>query len=571
MNKTITWTPWIVRASLLRTSQIVLALVGLTGASAADLTVSPLFSDHGFLQQETVAPIWGTADPHAKVTVEFRSVSAEATADNDGKWIARLKTPKAEPGQTGTDLKISSGPSTLVLQDVVVGEIWAGSGQSNIDSSMREYAVGRDESSRANYPNIRFYNCGINGDFSKCKWSCCTPTSASVASATGYFFSRDLHQALQVPVGFLNMAVSGSPMGPFLKPDWLKADPRTASNFEKLLKEAIPVFIEDRKTRMAKWNSDVEEARTKGLPQPRRPFEGEPADISADYFFGERFTKRVLPVIPFAFRGLLWDQGEAGVAASMWRMENGRNVLYNGGWIYDQVFDIMITNWRREFGVNFPVVYCDMPKGGAWGPTAVLVTQKANAAPGEAELGAPVELVDLPAKVPEPGAPFEGFDKEPNPYSRMLALPDCHMAVDRDLDVYVHPPDKDKYGHRFYLTAINKVYGQKVECYGPMMKSAKREGDKVRVSFDHVGTGLVALGDRPLQGFSVTGKDKASGAARNVWAACQIDRDTVLLSAPELSSIELVSYANASRGRVKWANLFNQDGLPAYPMTLKVE
>lgn len=520
-----------------------------------ELKVFQLFSDHGILQQDTQAPIWGTAGPGATVTVTFRGSTVIATADPDGKWMARLQTPKALPAQQGSELDITSGTQKIALQDVVVGEVWLGSGQSNMDTNMTEFAVGRDELPRANNPDFRIFTpagWAHRGDYSKYKWSLCTPASAKPASATGYFFSRDLQQALQVPVGFVQMAYSGSSMGMWVQPKWLADDPRTAAEYAKFHNETLPVLVLQRKDALAKWEIAVADAAAKGQPLPRRPFVGMPEDAE-ESIIGGYYHTHIAQVVPFAFRGMLWDQGEAGVGIP-------------GHWLYDVVFDIMITNWRKEFGRDMPVIYCQMPKGGAWGPQTRLVNNHTG------ELLDLVQLTALPAEAPMPGNDFQGFAKEPDPFARMAALPICYMAVTRDLDVATHPPDKDRYGHRFFLTAMNQVYGKAdVACAGPLMKSATREGEQVRVAYDNLGGGLVALGDHELQGFFVTGHDRATGKTRSVWATCRIDGDTVLLSSADLDRIDLVSYAHTNGGRVMWANLFNKGGLPAYPMTLKVQ
>ncbi len=521
---------------------------------ASELKVFQLFSDHGILQQNTDAPIWGNAKPAATVSVSFRGSIATAIADADGKWLVHLKTPKALPAQEGSELKITCGTQSIALQDVVVGEVWLGSGQSNLDTNMADFAVGRDELPNANIPDYRIFTpagWAHRGDYSKYKWSRCTPTSAKPESATGYFFSRDLQHELQVPVGFVQMAYSGSSMAMWVLPKWLADDPRTATEYTKFSTATLPVMVLQRKDALAKWEIAVADAAAKGLPLPRRPFTGTAEDAESS-IIGGHYRTHIAQVVPFAFRGMIWDQGEAGVGIP-------------GHWVYDEVFDIMITNWRKEFGRDMSVIYCQMPKGGAWGPQTRLVNNRTG------ELLDPVQLTALPAQVPVAGNDFQGFAKEPDAFTRMLALSNCYMAVTRDLDVATHPPDKDRYGHRFFLTAMNKVYGKTdVVCAGPLMKKATREGEQVRVTYDNLGGGLVALGG-DMQGFFVTGHDRATGKTHSVWASCKIDGDSIILSAAELDRIDLVSYAHSNGGRVMWANLFNKGGIPAFPMTLKVQ
>jgi sialate O-acetylesterase len=512
---------------------------------AEKLKVFPLFTDHAILQQDTEAPVWGTAEAGVAVTVSFRGMKVTTTADKEGKWLARLRTPKAEAGQRGTELTITAGDQTIVLGDVLVGEVWLGSGQSNMETTLGWYPIGKVEGPKANYPDIRLYTgagYGYWGDYSQFQWSRCTPEVAKATSATGYLFSKELYLARKVPVGFVVIACDGSSMADWLEADWLTTDPRTAKQYKWWFQYAYPNQVAKRQEQLAKWEKDVADAKASGRnAPPPRPFDG-PAE-----WVGMYYRTHLQPAMPFAFRGVLWDQGEQGVGASVGP--------------YDLVFEVMIEKWRKGFGQELPVVYCQMPKGGGWGPLARQVIER------NGELGAAIPLANLPATVPGPGKVFEGFAKEEDPFSRMMALDKCWMAVTRDLCVAVHPPDKDHYAHRFFLTAMSQVYGEKVEWLGPMMKAAKREGGKVRVSFEHVGIGLAALGGKNLQGFVLTGNEK--GLTKSVWAKGVIDGDTVVLTGEGLESVKLVSYAPG--GRVMWANLFNKDGLPAYPMTVKVE
>ena len=485
-----------------------------------ELKVFGIFSDHGILQQDTEAPIWGTADAHAGVTVTFRGATATATADATGAWMAHLRTPKAVPGeQDGTDLVITAGSAKLVLHDVVVGEIWLGSGQSNMDSELNEYEIGQRDIPNANYPSLRFYSgggCMFDGDFSRAAWNRCTPEVARSVSAVGFYFSRELQQKLQVPVGFVKMAFSGSPLGSWVLPEWLRADARTVAQFNIAEAGKIPFFM-----------------------------------------VGGNFLKQVQPIMPFAVKGILWDQGESGI--QLGTMSD-----------YYAVFDIMVQHWRKGFGRDLPVVYCQMPKGGAWGPTtSVVIRYRAYFMASDD----PIPLAALPQVPPKLDHVFNGFASEPDVFVRMMALSQCYMAITRDLDKAVHPPDKDHYGHRFALTALTKVYGLPEECYGPVMVSAKREGANVRVSFDHIGSGLVAFSGN-LQGFVVTGTPPGGGPVAAIWPQCRIDGDQVVLAVPNLETVEMVGYApsqDQEGGRVMWANLFNKEGLPAYPMTMKVQ
>lgn len=444
--------------------------------AAGPLQLNPLFTDHGILQQDTSAPIWGTATPGSAVVISFGTAEAKATADAQGAWRTSLRTPKAEPGRVdGYDLTVVSGAARIVRHDVAIGEVWIGSGQSNIDTPMSAYPVGIAEAPQADHPGIRFYSGGgrsLAAGFAGQHWDRCTPETAAKASATGYFFSRDLHRALRVPVGFINLAWAGSALSTWVRPEWLEADPRMAGNLAAF-RAGFPEFIAARKQRIVAWQAEVDAAKAQGKPAPKRPFSDE-ADAPLEHFIGEHVATHTAAVMPFACKGMLWDQGESGIGLGL----KGR---------YDDIFDIMLRNLRTGFGHELPVIYCQMPKGGGWGPSIHTLDPA-----GRIPLAA-VPLAELPATPPHAGRVFSDFASETNTFLRMQALPSCYVAVTRDLQVNIHPPDKDRYGARFCLTALGRVYGQAVETLGPMITAAQRDGATVRLDFSGTGSGLTAL------------------------------------------------------------------------------
>ena len=525
------------------------ALLAASAMPAAEaLVVAPLFTDHGILQQDTDAPIWGTATPGSVVTVAFGATAATATTDAEGAWRARIRTPRAEPGRVdGQTLVITSGTARITLLDVVVGEVWIGSGQSNIDTPLSAYPIGITEAPLADHPGIRLYSGGgraLAAGLTGHRWERCRPDTAVKASATGYYFSRDLHRALRVPIGFINLAWAGSTLSTWVKPEWLAADPRMAGNLEEF-RAGFPAFIAARTKRIAEWQAAVDAAKAAGTKPPARPFSDE-ADRPLEDFIGGHVATHTAAIMPYAIAGMLWDQGESGIGYGL----KGR---------YDDIVDIMLRHLRMGFGQDLPVLYCQMPKGGGWGPSIHVLD-----AAGRVPL-APVALEDLPTTAPRAGRVFDGFATEPDPFMRLQALPSCHLVVTRDLQANIHPPDKDLYGARFCLTALGRVYGRTVETVGPLITSAQREGAELRLGYTGTGGGLTALGGKPPQGFYVS---TATGAS--TWVTGRIDGGQVVLSGPGIAGAETVSYANANGGRVLWANLFTAEGLPAYPMTVRI-
>ncbi len=535
-----------------------LVTASLSLSWAAELNFYPLFSDHGILQQNAVVPVWGTGTPGATVAVSYGGAKASGVVDPAGKWMVRLQTPKADEGAfDGIDLSVASGSTQKVLKDVVVGEVWIGSGQSNMDTPLKDYVVSKDEIGLANHPGIRLYSAAfagggasVSGDFSQDAWNRCVPEVAAKASATGYYFCRELHRALKVPVGFINMAVGGSPLSNWMLPSWIENDPRTAPDYQAFKSGSYPAWVADRVKLVAGWEAQCAAEKARGLPltQHWHPFHGERPDLPIEGIVGNRHLTHIAATMPFVFKGLLWDHGESGIGYHL----TGDYLIY---------FSIILDHWRKGFGYDLPVVFIE--KGGAWGPTICDLDFTNATYPTQTT---PIALKDLPPAAPKAGPVFESFEKGSYVWGRMHALPGCYMATARDLQAALHPPDKDKYGFRFFLTALHKVYGKPGEWFGPMMVSAKREGAQVRLRYQYASGGMVALGGKPPQGFYVADADGKSD-----WVAARIEGSEIILTGPSLAAAKTVSYADVSDGRVMWANVFSREGLPAYPMTIRIE
>jgi sialate O-acetylesterase len=232
-------------------------------------------------------------------------------------------------------------------------------------------------------------------------------------------------------------------------------------------------------------------------------------------------------MIPFGIRGVLWDQGESGTAVF--------------GVDQYTLMGALIRGWRKEWGQgDFPFLYVQKPSGEgcAWDPEDP-VTNKAN------------KFAPLPAAVP---ATASGVYRET--HVRIAQYPGTAMVISTDLGSGIHPTNKSGYGSRAARVALGMVYGRKIEYYGPVYASHKVEGNKVRVSFTHVGAGLAFKHGDKLQGFAVAGEDKVFH-----WADAVIDGDTVVVTSDKVAKPVAVRYAWADKH--PWANLFNKDGLPA--------
>jgi sialate O-acetylesterase len=519
---------------------VVTVLSAITGW--AEVKLPPVLSSHMVLQRDMAVPVWGTAATGEKVTVKFRTQEKSAVTDDKGNWMVKLDALKAgDP-----DVMTVSGTNTLKLEDVLVGEVWVGSGQSNMDMPVSSYTSGDEVLAKAasgTYPKLRLIRIGNSG------WNEAVPANIEKTSALLFSFGLPLQQKLDVPVGLLVAAVGGTPSGYWLSEEAYAND---AACKDVVAKYAATYSFEDAQKRVeaemvkyeqakAEWDK-LSKDEQKGKNAPRKPAPALKAG-ECNNKVGHLYAARIKPFMPFAIRGVLWDQGESGTAIQ--------------GVDQYTLMGALIRGWRQEWGQgDFPFIYVQKPSGSgcAWDPTDS-VTGKAD------------KFSALPPLVPNDGANREL-------HIRIMQYPNTAMVSSSDLGPGTHPTNKSGYGARAYRTAMGFVYGQKVEFYGPIYQSSKIDGNKVVVSFTHVGQGLAfkegapsatstssgqaGSGQGKLQGFALAGKDR-----QFVWADAVIVADTVVVSSDKVTEPAFVRYAWAQQH--PWANLFNKDGLPALP------
>ncbi len=512
----------------------VICLVAVPGWGFADIVLPPVLSSHMVLQRDRPVPVWGTAAPGEQITVEFAGQKKTAVADAQGQWQVRLDPLPASEEPRAMVVAGASGKKEL--NDILVGEVWVGSGQSNMQQGGGGY-TGHDEViakmiSAGPYPQLRLISSGAKG------WMESTPENLKGFSAMLFSFGLPLHQELKVPVGLLVGAVGGTPSGFWLSQqaydnDQACQDVVAKSTQDQHYAEALKKY----EASLEKWKQDVEEAKTNNVPKlpkaPQKPIK--PGECKGK--LGHLYERHIRPYIPYAIRGVLWDQGESGTAIE--------------GIDQYTLMGALIKGWRKEWGQDFPFIYVQKPSGGgcAWDP-ADPVTCRAE------------KFTALPGGVPSDG-------KSRAVHIRIMTYPATFMVTSSDLGSGVHPVNKSGYGARGARVALGAVYGRNVEIYGPVYKAHKLDGGKVIVSFDHIGQGLAvrkddtpaaAAGPGPgkLQGFAVTGED-----GKFVWAEAEIAGDTVVVSSDKVAKPVAVRYAWA--GNHPWANLFNKDGLPALP------
>jgi sialate O-acetylesterase len=507
-------------------SQLCLAwglVVGLMAVpAAAEVKLPGVLSSHMVLQRDMQVPIWGTAAPDEAIEVKFRDQQKTTKADNTGKWAIKLDPLKAG----GPDALTVKGTNTVTLEDVLVGEVWVGSGQSNMAGGVDGYVKQGDEvlgkmAAAAPYAKIRLISGGARGT-----WREATGANVNGFSALLFSFGVNLQKELDVPVGLMQGAVGGTPSGYWLSEEALAADAATQEVIQKFAKTyPAEALQKQHEQQLARWKEQVELAKKENKDPPRQPAPPLQPGKTGGPKVGNLYEAHIRPFIPFGIRGVLWDQGESGTAI--------------GGVDQHTLMGALIRGWRKEWDQGeFAFLYVQKPSGDgcAW--------DDMNPTTAMAEKFSP-----LPAQVPGDGAYRET-------HIRIMGYPKTAMVTSTDLGHGIHPANKSGYGERASRVALGMTYNRPLEIYGPVYKSQQVEGGKIRLAFDHVGQGLAFKHGDKLQGFAIAGKDRVFH-----WADAEIDSQNVIVSSAKVAEPVAVRYAWSHRH--PWANLFNKDGLPA--------
>lgn len=496
---------------------IVVAMVWVDGEASAAVNLPSVFSDHMVLQRDMVVPIWGTAAPGEKVTVKFRDQEQTTTAGTNGQWQVKLK-----PLQAG-------GPDQLVVntvtnEDVLVGEVWIGSGQSNMAMGSSSYTnndhVLAAAVAAAPHPKIRLV-------LANKKRQPATSQDLAGFSALLFSFGLRLQNQLDVPVGLMLGAVGGTPSGRWLSREALNSDAvcqELINKYAATFDAAMQQYTAD----LQKWETADAQAQRENTKRPARPAApAKPGETRAGGPVGDLYAAHIKPFQPYGIRGVLWDQGETGTALA--------------GIDQFSLMGALINGWRKDWHEgDFPFIYIEKPSGGG------CVWDKENPVTKHGEAFGP-----LPPQVPNDGQFVETHIK-------IMTYPNTAMATSSDLGSGLHPTNKSGYGHRAADVALGFVYGKKIEYYGPSYTAHKIDGAKVRINFTHTDQGLAFQHGDKLQGFAIAGADQQFH-----WADAVIDGDTVVASCAAVPKPVFVRYAWSSNRR--WANLFNKAGLPAIP------
>ncbi len=495
-----------------------LAVALAVGAPAvsADVRLPKVFGDHMVLQREAPIVVWGWADPGEKVTVSLAGRTAAAKADASGSWKVTLSALPA-----GGPLEMSvAGKNRVLLSDILVGEVWLCSGQSNMEWILKNTDNADEAIASADLPEVRLLTVekrpspqllpDIRG-----AWAVCTPKSAEGFSAVAFFFGRKIQAELKVPVGLINSSWGGTsaevwtPADGFPLGAGLDDSTRTIRQADADFRALLPAKLAE----FEAWIAGSKKALHGGGPLPLVPelpkhpifSEGYPSQPTSLY------NGMIHPLVPFAFRGALWYQGEA-------------NAITHDGPLYLEKMKALVGGWRKAWGRgDFPFYFVQI-----------------------APLDAVYEGDDLPRL----------WDAQ----RAALALPNTGMAVTTDIANLkdIHPRNKLDVGNRLALWALARDYGRSgLVCSGPLYKAVEFKDGKAVVSFDYAAGGLVAGGGNDLTWFEVAGADRVFKKAR-----ARIEGSTVVAASTDVPRPVAVRFA---WHRNCTPNLINTAGLPASP------
>ena len=474
----------------------------------ADVSLPALFGDHMVVQRDLPVHVWGMAAPDEAVEVKFRDQSMSTAAAADGSWEVYL-----DPGSAGGPFGLAvEGNNRVEIADVYVGEVWVGSGQSNMVWPLQRSRDAEREIAAAQFPKIRYFKVTLDTsdkrlDDVEGQWQVVSPETAAEFSGVGYFFARHLYERLGVPLGIVQSAWGGTPAEAWTSARTLAEEPALADMSAEFAAEAKAdeaVYAE----RLATWEKRSAAAKAAGGEIPRRP--PPPRALRPRNKPGALFNAMVAPLLQYGIRGVIWYQGE-------------NNAGRGQGYLYRRLFRAMIEDWRREWGIGaFPFLFVQLANYG---------------------------------RVPEESTWPELREAQ----AMALGLANTGMAVTIDIGnpTDIHPRNKQDVGLRLALAARAIAYGEHDLTYsGPIFRQATRDASGLRLWFDHVGGGLEARGGQ-LEGFQVAGRD-----GKFVAAQASISGNTVLVSSAEVKHPVRARYAWAADAK---GNLVNDAGLPASP------
>jgi sialate O-acetylesterase len=463
----------------------------------ADVTMPNIFNSNMVLQREKDVPVWGWSSPGEKISIKFMAQNLQTTADASGKWQTKL-APMSAGGPF--KMEVSGKNNTLVFKNVLVGEVWLCSGQSNMQWPVKKSLNPELETVNANHPEIRlFYVPRLMSNLPQtnvnAQWQVCSPQTIVEFSATAYFFGREISKNLNVPVGLINASWDSTRICPWTPTTGYKAVP-SLREIAKIVNDKIAKY---QKILIGSSNSaSYKTAKTEKMSEIL-PFDNNESPTVL-------YNAMIHPLVPLAIRGTIWYQGEANRGEGM---------------LYFNKMQALINGWRSVFRNE------DMP------------FYFAQLAPNDY------------------GNNAEALPEIWEAQVASLSIPNTGMAVTMDIgDVKdIHPRNKQEVGRRLALQALNKTYGRKnIICDSPLFDELKLDGNKAVVTFENAVELKTRDGKAP-DWFEICGEDMAYKKAN-----ATIERNKVILSADGIEKICSVRFA---WHQLAEPNLINEAGLPA--------
>lgn len=496
---------------------IFMAVLSISATTFAELKLPAMFSDSMVIQRDQPVKVWGWATAGSKIDVAIGNQKQSAKADDSGKWSTNLT---ALPAGGPHTLTVTGDGGSVTVNDVLVGEVWLCSGQSNMAMTVNRSKDFAKESAAAKYPQIRMFKVTSGHsmepqDTCAGSWTVCAPDTVAGFSATAYFFGRRLHQDLNVPIGLINSSVGGTSVE-----SWTSMPAQTAvaeikprldawkSDAAKYDADAAKANYEKA---LVRWKTKAAAAKADGKKAPRKPSLASPPRNDRNYP-ANLFNGKINPLIGYTIKGAIWYQGENS---------SGRGFSH----LYGDQLPTLIKDWRDRWGIgNFPFAWVQLPNYRA------------------------------PQKEP---SETNGWSLVQEGMLKTLSLPHTGMAVTIDVGEAkdIHPKDKQSVGHRLAQWALADVYEHDIIAMGPIYQSSKIESDKVVIDFKYA-DGLMSKTDK-VEGFAICGADK-----KFVWADAVIDGDKVVVSSSDVTTPVAVRYAWAANPKF---SLANKAGIPASP------
>jgi sialate O-acetylesterase len=505
-----------------------LSLSGLAAGLSAQVRLPAVIGDHMVVQQDKPVAVWGWAGKNEPVTVLFNGQEKKAVAAADGTWRVVFDPLKAEAGTGPLEMTVrgAKGPA-FVVKDILVGEVWVCSGQSNMEWAMSWLPDPVPDILRADNPNMRLFLVPKRPadrpmDDVVAKWEPCSPDTVRAFSAVAYYYGLELHKRLGVPVGLIESAWGGTLIEPWTPPVGFAAVPEVKApldqqaakyaEYQQALAKALPAW--------ETWVRESRKALGAKAALPPVPNPGLPANPYDDPQAPTALYNGMIHALtPFAIRGAIWYQGESN---------------RNDGLLYEKRMDAMIQGWRLAWKIgDFPFYYVQL-------------------APYDYPYNRETPLGEIPD--------FLRLAYIWEAQTNALRIPNTGMAVVTDIaDLRnIHPANKRDVGYRLSLWARAKTYGEKTLVYsGPLYKSMTVDGNLVRIAFDAVGGGLISNDGQPLKWFEIAGEDRTFYKAE-----AEIAGDTVVVWSPRVPSPKAVRFG---WHQLAVPNLANKEGLPASP------